>query len=252
MKPAPHTVDLWCIELDRPEAEVHALAANLGPDEQARAGRFVARQHRHRFRVARGMLRRILSAYCAVAPEALEFRYGAHGKPELDRPGAPHFNLSHSGKYAMLAVTDTGPVGVDIELARPLRDMQAVARRFFSAAECEVFFALTPRAQRSAFYRCWTRKEAYIKALGTGLFTPLESFDVSLAAGQPARLLAIGGDAGAAAEWTLLDPGAPAGYAAALAVHARDVAGVRRRRAEELALLAPRRGDSARNDRLAG
>lgn len=204
--------------LEAGEAELAALSALLAPEEKARAERFYFPRHRRQFIVARGRLRRTLGEQLAVAPERLVFAYGPHGKPELAWPARTglDFNLSHAGERALLAWTGAGAIGVDIERLRPVTP--GLAQRFFAAEEAEALAALPVAEQEAAFFRCWTRKEAYLKALGSGLARPLEGFVVSLAPGQPARLLAVRGDPEEARHWRLehLDP-AP-GYCAAIAL----------------------------------
>lgn len=209
-------VHVWCVPLDPPEEEVRRCAALLSPDEQARAARFRFEKHRREFTVGRGMLRTLLGRYLDADPRRLEFGYGPHGKPVL-ASGGLRFNLSHSGSLALYAVARERELGVDIEEHRPLDDAEQIAERFFSRAENEAFRALPPELRNEAFFLCWTRKEAYIKAIGEGLSLPLHEFDVSLAPGEPARLLGAR-DAAQALRWTLrgLDP-AP-GYAAAIVV----------------------------------
>ena len=212
------TVHVWCAPLDPPAGAVRGYAALLAPDERARAERFRFEQHRRQYTVARGVLRSLLGRYLGADPRALAFRYASHGKPELDGGGgALRFNVSHSGELALYAVARGREVGVDVEHVHPLDDAEEIAERFFSAAERAAFRALPPEAKEVAFFDCWTRKEAYIKAIGEGLSFPLHAFDVSLAPGEPARLLGAV-DREQAARWTLreLDP-AP-GYRAALVV----------------------------------
>lgn len=212
--PGGMTIDLWTWPLSPGDGEIERLGALLSEDERARAARFVFDRHRERFIVARGRLRQILGGLVARPPEDLRFAYGDHGKPTLGGiHGAPHFNLSHSEDIAALAVSDL-ELGVDIEAVRPLKE--DVAGRFFSAAEIAALAQLRESERLDGFYRCWTRKEAVIKALGTGLSLPLKSFDVSIGAAG-ARLLRLEGMRDAPRDWALanLDP-AP-GYAGAIA-----------------------------------
>lgn len=221
--PPPHPglgegVHVWCAPLNPPDDVVRRYRELLAPDEWARADRFRFDQHRRQFTVARGVLRTLLGRYLEVDPRRVEFRYGSHGKPELGGALAGsdlRFNVSHSGELALYAVSRGRELGVDIELVHPMDDGMEIAERFFSAAENVVFRSLAASAREEAFFNCWTRKEAYIKAVGEGLSFPLHAFDVSLAPGEPARLLGAR-DPEQAARWTLreLDP-AP-GYKAAL------------------------------------
>ncbi len=156
------------------------------------------------FTLARGALRLLLARAAGEPAAALRFTYGEKGKPSLAAAGRIRFNLSHSGGLALVAITLDCELGVDIEKIRPMPDLQDVARRFFSIRE-------------AAFFRCWTRKEAYIKTIGDGLSAPLDGFAVSLRPDEPARLIHLNGDAAAARAWSLHDLEIDPGYAAALA-----------------------------------
>lgn len=207
-------VDLWVWGLDVDDAERSRLAALLSEDEAARAARFVFDRDRHRFIAARGQLREILGEVTGRAAASLTFTYASHGKPALiDAPGL-FFNLSHSEGLAALGVSRAGELGVDVEHERALKEN--VAERFFSERENNVLRALPEGEQLAAFYRCWTRKEAMVKAVGEGLSIPLDSFDVTLAPGAPAHVERFAGEADARV-WALaaFDP-AP-GFAGAVA-----------------------------------
>jgi 4'-phosphopantetheinyl transferase len=168
----------------------------------------------------------VLGGYLGSAPEAVRFEYGERGKPRLAEGGL-EFNVSHSGELALAAVTAGVEVGVDVEAVRGMEDALRISERFFSAAE-RVVLAACPAAERdAAFFRCWTRKEAYVKAVGDGIALGLDRFDVSLDEGEGARFLALESDAGRATAWSLthVDPGP--GYVGALALpaHPRAVRG---------------------------
>jgi 4'-phosphopantetheinyl transferase len=217
----PGHVDLWATALDPATPTLARLERLLDADERARAARFVFAPDARRFRVARGTLREILGGYLGVAPADVRFAYAAAGKPALAAPftgAGVEFNLSHSGEIALYAIADQRRIGIDVEQIRPLDDMEALAERNFSAAERRALFAVAPAQRAVAFFACWTRKEAYIKALGDGLGHPLDSLTVSLGAGEPARFLEIGGEPAAAARWTLAALDVGAGYEAAVAV----------------------------------
>jgi 4'-phosphopantetheinyl transferase len=201
------------------------LKEHLSPDEKARAGRFVFARHQRRFAAGRGALRAILGGYLDRAPARLRFEYGPHGKPSLAAPEAEsglRFNLSHSQGLALVAVTRFRELGVDVEEVRPLVDAQPIAARCFSAEENRVFLGVPAADRLAVFFNCWTRKEAYLKALGDGLARPLDTFDVTLRAGEPARLVRVRGDEEEAARWSLraLEP-AP-GFVGALSVEGQD------------------------------
>lgn len=148
----------------------------------------------------------LLGAYLACSPASLHFGYGSAGKPELagNRAGCHlAFNLAHSQAWALVGVTAVDPVGIDIEAIRAVDDAASIVRSNFSPGEIAAYLAFPEHERRDAFFRCWVRKEAYVKALGSGLSEPLDRFEVSLAVGEPNCLLSINGSAEAALAWTL-------------------------------------------------
>lgn len=218
---APDEVHVWRASLRPPPDVLARLEAHLSPDERARAARFHFPRHRTAFVAGRGVQRDILARYTGLTPDRLAYREGPYGKPELAGAGEERgirFNVSNSGDLALYAVTLRREIGVDLEQLRPMPDGRDIARRFFSAPENEVFTALAEEVRDVAFFRCWTRKEAYIKAIGEGLSMPLDRFDVAFAPGEPARILHTRGNPAEAERWTMLalEPGP--GYVGALAV----------------------------------
>ncbi len=224
--PPPATVWVWQIDLVQPVAVVQQAARLLSADEQARAARFYFARDRDRFVLARAALRQILGRCLAADPAALAFAYSPAGKPTLSAAAGTqagptlHFNLSHSHTLALAAVTRGAHVGVDVEHQRDLPELASIARRFFSPRESERLLGLTPAEQPAAFFRCWTRKEAYLKGRGTGIVGGLDRFDVSFAPGEAPALLRTLDDPAEAARWSLHDLAPAAGYAGALAVAA--------------------------------
>jgi 4'-phosphopantetheinyl transferase len=218
------TVHVWRIALDQEDERLERFRGTLEPHEIERAGRFHFEKHRRHFIVARGFLRSVVARYLQTQPEALRFSYGEYGKPALETEHVLHFNLSHSNEVALLAIALDAELGVDVEHIRADFASEDIARRFFSRAEVDVFNALPQNERVAAFFRCWTRKEAYIKAIGKGLSQALDEFDVTLAPGiAPALLRAKEDDA---TRWWLTDIEVGEGYAGALAVE-RPVAEVR-------------------------
>jgi 4'-phosphopantetheinyl transferase len=221
MAPPPAgEVRVFVALLDIPEDALGRARRLLAPEERARADAFLRPRDRAHFTAARAWLRRMLGAHLGLDPASLAFAYGPHGKPRLPAAaGALDFNLSHSDGVALLALSPGFELGADIEAVRPVEEK--VAERFFSAAEVRALAALPARERTSAFFRCWCRKEAYLKALGSGLATPLDAFTVSLGPDEPARLLRVEGEPEAPAIWQLahLDP-AP-GFAGAVAAPSR-------------------------------
>lgn len=214
---------MWVVPLDPPEAEVAALAGLLSPDEAARAARFRFERHRRRYAVGRGALRTLLGRYLGVPPRTVAFAYGAKGKPFLGEPsGAPlHFNLSNSEELALVAFCRDAEIGADVERLRPMPDGLDIAERFFSAGERRTLAAQPPEERDRGFFRCWTRKEAYLKAVGDGITAPLDAFDVTLTPDEPARMLSIDGDAARGAAWELVHVEPADGYLGALALPSR-------------------------------
>jgi 4'-phosphopantetheinyl transferase len=194
----------------------------LSSDEIGRAARLQRARDRQRFVAARAWLRHVLGRYLAVPPHAVAFAQGPHGKPSLaGAGGALQFNLSHSGGVALLALGPAAALGVDIEAVLPMDDCEAIARRHFAPAEWQRWSALPRSQQLAAFYACWTRKEAYVKALGGGLSVPLDGFEVAFEPDRPAALLSVDGSTQKASEWTLWSLQPQSDHAAAVAVHAR-------------------------------
>ena len=209
-------VHVWRLALDQPESVVAEFRETLEAHELERAARFHFEKHRKHFVVGRGGLRSVLARYLDAKPEEFRFSYGAYGKPALVDE-ALRFNMSHSHGVALFAVALDRELGVDVEHIRADFATEDIARRFFSRGEVTAFNALGNEEQVAAFFRCWTRKEAYIKAIGRGLSEPLDAFDVTLAPGEAALLRAERGDT---SRWAMFDIDAGDGYAAALAVEA--------------------------------
>ena len=189
-----HAVEVIAKRLEIGSAAARARAAVLSDEERDRARRFVFDRDRQRFVVARGVLRGLLAARLGVRPQAVELVYGERGKPALTPRLAAsglRFNVSHCEDVAVYAFSSAGDVGVDVEAVRTMPDADDVATRFFSGRENAAYRALDPRDRPLGFFQCWTRKEAFIKAVGHGMYYPLDRFDVSLAPGEPARLLRV-------------------------------------------------------------
>ena len=212
-----NSVHVWCAELDQPQERVDGYRSLLSADELERAARFRFDRHRDAYIAGRGILRVLLGCYLAQPPEKIDISYSQYGKPHLSN-NRLQFNLAHSGGLALFVFTLHDEVGVDIERERDLRDALAIAERFFSLAERVVLRELPESEQIPAFFRCWTRKEAFIKAVGEGLSYPLADFDVTLAPGEPARLLSIRGSQEEAGRWSLVSLDLPAGYDGAVAL----------------------------------
>lgn len=217
-------VHVWWLSLDATRPDIDRLAGLLSKDERARAAQYCFERDRHRFVVGRGLLRTILGRYLGTDPARLAFDYGPHGKPAL--AGQAHddglrFNLAHSQGVGVLAVARR-EVGIDVECRRPVPDAEQIAKTNFSALEHATFCALPPRLRTRAFFDCWTRKEAFVKAIGDGLTHPLDTFEVSFAPGAPAQLASVLGEPDAARRWLLVALECPPGCTAALVAEGRD------------------------------
>lgn len=198
---------------------VRAASGILAPDERRRADRFVNDRDRRRFIMARSRLRELLSERIEVAPESIPFEYGPHGKPSLatrDRAPDIRFNIAYSEDLAVYAFALATEVGVDVERLRVIEDADRVAERAFSPYERRAYRALSEGERPLGFLTCWTRKEAFIKATGQGLSCPLDSFDVTLAPGEPAEILRVGNVSGTECGWRLQSFVPSRGFVAAL------------------------------------
>ena len=200
----PGEIHVWSIRLDPPPERVERLGRLLAPDEWERANRFRFDKHRRQYVVGRGALRTLLGAYLGVRPEEVRFTYGHRGKPFLAPPldaGGLFFNLSNSDELALAGFLRGVEIGVDVEYLRAMPDCEQIAERFFSESERTVLRGIPAAQKEETFFNCWTRKEAYLKAVGEGLAAPLDSFDVTLAPGDPPRMLTLEGDAERAGRW---------------------------------------------------
>lgn len=199
---SPGEIHIWSIRLDPPQETVERLGRSLAPDEWERANRFRFDKHRRQYVVGRGALRGLLAAYLNTRSELVRFRYGDRGKPYVAWPESDlEMNLSNSDEMALVGFVRGVEIGVDIEYLKPMPDCEEISERFFSESERKVLRAQPADRKEEAFFNCWTRKEAYLKAVGTGLAVPLDSFDVTLAPGEPPRMLTLEGDAGRASRW---------------------------------------------------
>jgi 4'-phosphopantetheinyl transferase len=233
---ASDEVHSWCASLDVAPETSARLYATLTPDERARSARFQFERDRQRFIVARGVLRALLARYLQTQPGQIRLVYNAFGKPALSSEFTNRltFNLSHSGPparlprwgprsagLALISIATASDVGVDLEYFRAQSDYADIARRFFSAAEVDYLNALPSHLYTEAFFSCWTKKEAYLKACGEGLAIPLNSFSVPLttdSAHTPVDLYVASKDIVPAKRWSLYTLRPAPGYAGALAI----------------------------------
>lgn len=201
---------IWRGSLDAPAPQLLRLRSFVSREEEERAACFYLQRDRDRFVARRGLLRLLLGRYLGRCPEDVELKYGPNGKPELAgslRAPALRFNVSHSRGTALFAFASSGSVGIDLEALRPVPEAEQIAEHFFSPRERAALKALPPAARLEAFLRCWTCKEAYLKATGEGLSRPLDQVEVELSSHGPAELLTPD-----SASWTLREIFLGAGY----------------------------------------
>ncbi len=218
-------VHVWRALLRREASEIPALLQILCEDERRKAAQFSFQEVREPFIVGRAVLRGILGRYLQVDPERVRFSYGPHGKPAI----APEcggegisFNMSDSCGLAIYAVARGRQVGIDLERMRSDVPCERMAKRFFAEAELKALMALPADQRQEGFFNCWTRKEAYLKAIGKGLSVPLKNVTVSLAPSEPAVILAIQDDSGHAGPWSLVALHPDPAYSAALVVEGHE------------------------------
>lgn len=216
-------VHAWRVSVDASAGDLPSLQAVLSAEEIAKARRFVFERDRTRSLVTHSVLRILCGRYVQTSPSLLHFTLNKYGKPALASPDLPlQFNLSHSANLVLYAFAWRRHLGVDVEYMRSNINYEELAGFCFSPCEKETLQGLSQEKKHQAFYNCWTRKEAYIKARGMGLSLPLDLFDVSLLPGEEAALLGSREDPGEVQRWSMcqLEPGAD--YAGALAVEGTD------------------------------
>lgn len=221
---ADDEIHVWCASLLQPPGVFDKLQGVLSPEERKRAAQFIFEKDRNASIVARGLLRTLLGAYLETDPATLRFTAIGNDKPALPpMPGRRplYFNTSHSGNMVLYGFTRLGEIGVDTEQKRPLEDALGIAESYFSQSEKIALRALPDRLKSDGFFNCWSRKEAFIKTYGKGLSLALDSFDVSLAPHEEARLLSIDGSPEKAGHWTLGELTPAPDYAAAFCIEAK-------------------------------
>jgi 4'-phosphopantetheinyl transferase len=196
-------IHVWHTDLTNQEALIDRLSPLLDPDEQGRAARFIVPMPRVQFILSRAFLRVTLGQYLGIDPGEVRFRTAEHGKPELAEDNGLHFNLSHTEGTTMIAVTRAGRVGVDVERIRENLDPLALGKRFFSPQESEWLGSQPVEKRFAAFFGCWTAKEAYVKACGSGLSVPLDGFGVIPQTGTAELHLEIYGKPEESKRWSM-------------------------------------------------
>ncbi|MBD2326837.1 4'-phosphopantetheinyl transferase superfamily protein [Alkalinema sp. FACHB-956] len=220
------TVHLWQAGLDCDRRQLAHYAQRLSPDEQQRADRFVKPRHRDRFITGRGILRGLLGQCLGIAPERLQFSYGAHGKPDLAYPANSgwQFNLAHSEDQSLIALTQGAAIGVDLEKIRPMPQLEQLTARFYAPDEHAQILAAPIADREMLFFRYWTCKEAFLKATGEGL-GKLQHLQLALgrsAQEEPVRIITLPESPPTA--WQLRELPLTNGFVGAIAVAHAEVA----------------------------
>jgi 4'-phosphopantetheinyl transferase len=222
--PGQSEIHVWRINLNPPAAEVARHQTALSTAERERAARFRFPQDQRRFAVRRAFLRRLLAACLGVSPQAVQLESGPHGKPFVAgqaEAGGLRFSCSHSADLALVALARGIELGVDVEQHRDLNDAGDLAGAFFSTREIRELAALPPALKLAGFFNCWTRKEAFVKATGLGLSSPLNRFSVSLTPDKPAAITDVADDPDAIEKWSILSLNAGPNCSAALVFEAK-------------------------------
>lgn len=217
-------VHIWRISLEQPEPVYRTLSDCLASDERDRADRFRFDEGRRRYVAGRGILRSILAGYLGARPQEIRFQYGPQGKPSLEKKyesAGLHFNLAHTRDVAICACTRQYEIGVDVEHIHPVDEMDRIARRILSERDYLAWNHLPDELRLFAFYKCWTQKEALIKALGYGLSQSMSQWSVSMLPDEPASLVSLSGDREHAGDWSLHSFVPEIGTIAAFALKAR-------------------------------
>ena len=223
----PNTVHIWAASLRHSDTKIRQLRQLLTDDERARADRFYFEKDRHAYTAARGQLRLLLGRYLRLEPTAPRFTYRKYGKPALAEPFAQshlHFNVSHSQDMELYGFSWHNELGVDVEYKyrTPTPDFTGICTHFFAPSEQAVLLRHEGEGIREAFYRCWTRKEAYLKASGEGLSRALDSFHVTLTAHEPAKLTYVKDEPEEVERWNMRHIKIGQEYTAALCVEGEE------------------------------
>ncbi|MEP3209528.1 MAG: 4'-phosphopantetheinyl transferase superfamily protein [Maribacter sp.] len=215
------TIHFWYCDFNKNRAKLEPYYALLSEDEKARSGRFKFDRDKECYIISRGILRLLLAGYSKQQPQDLHFDYTPYGKPFLSHDNAIKFNISHSGNMAVFAFVRNEEIGIDVERIKDDFDLLELAQSFFSTKEILALEKQSKKDLPRAFYRCWTRKESFIKAEGSGLSFPLDQFAVSLENDEQAELLYTQWDSQEKEHWQLFSYVPARAYIAAVAIRSR-------------------------------
>lgn len=218
------TIHVWCATFSGLHTDLPHYISLLSLDEKERSQRFHFAEDQNHYILGRGLLRTLLGSYINMEPAQIEFNYGKYGKPALKSRSdlGVEFNLAHSNDLILYAIGRHARVGIDIEYIRPMPDMDNFAQHFFSADEITMIGSLSGRAKEEAFFKLWTCKEAFLKAHGNGLATPLDQVEISLSNNGTANLESIDADKEKARHWHLKIFTPMQDYQAAIAIDGHD------------------------------
>lgn len=211
-------VDAWYIDVNDCKKQILYYTSLLSTDEKLKADKFKFINDKNRFIIARGVLRILLGRYLSINPEKVAFKYGDYGKPEAKNNLSINFNISHSGKMIIFGFAKSHDIGVDIEEIKNNFDVLDIANNFFSKKEIQFLNNLPKEHQKEGFYRCWTRKESFIKAKSIGLSYPLDSFSVSIDSHEHAELLETLWDINEKHKWALFSFSPSENYIGAISI----------------------------------
>jgi 4'-phosphopantetheinyl transferase len=211
-------VHIWRADLEVDECFQSSFLKLLSPDEKNRARKFRFAKDSSNFIAARGILRSLIGRYLQINPVEISFQYSKFGKPGIANNNSLQFNISHSQNIALFAFSKRFTIGVDVEFVNPKIEAKDIAKNFFSKNEVLNLLALPEEQQSLGFFNCWTRKEAFIKAVGEGLSFPLDKFEVSLEPDKPAKLLATDWEPVAVSKWSLYSMSPRANFVGCLVV----------------------------------
>jgi 4'-phosphopantetheinyl transferase len=218
-------VHIWYCSLNQHESKLSKFSCLISSDEKLRQKQFIFQNDRRNFTITRGVLRTILGTYLNREPSNIIFHYSNRGKPRIQNDNhkpSLFFSVSHSKDFALYALSRNSEIGIDIENIRDLTEMDLIVEHFFSEREKSIYQKLSESKKREAFFLCWTRKEAYLKAIGVGLYQPLSTFEVSIIPGDPVRLVSINNNTLLASNWTTYNLKIHVDYASACVIKGKN------------------------------